>query len=239
MKAFCITDVGQNRSMNQDFVFASETPVGNLPNLFVVADGMGGHRAGDTASRDTVGTLIESVRKSRETNPIKIIRTAVEEANRRVYEKSREDENLAGMGTTVVVAVIEGRYLYVANVGDSRLYLIRDDIRQITKDHSLVEEMVRSGKLKKEEARKHPNKNVITRALGVEQSVSCDVFPLTPGEGQFVLLCSDGLTNEVSEPEIYYEVFQSQEPEKACDTLIDIAKDRGGRDNITVLLASF
>ena len=109
MKAFCITDVGQNRSMNQDFVFASETPVGNLPNLFVVADGMGGHRAGDTASRDTVGTLIESVRKSRETNPIKIIRTAVEEANRRVYEKSREDENLAGMGTTVVVAVIEGR----------------------------------------------------------------------------------------------------------------------------------
>ena len=101
MKAFCITDVGQNRSMNQDFVFASETPVGNLPNLFVVADGMGGHRAGDTASRDTVGTLIESVRKSRETNPIKIIRTAVEEANRRVYEKSREDETVGAVGTVI------------------------------------------------------------------------------------------------------------------------------------------
>ena len=157
--------------MNQDYVFASETPVGNLPNLFVVADGMGGHRAGDTASRDTVGTLIESVRKSRETNPIKIIRTAVEEANRRVYEKSREDENLAGMGTTVVAAVIEGRYLYVANVGDSRLYLIRDDIRQITKDHSLVEEMVRMRQAyRRRKRRNHPNKNIITRAIGVERN---------------------------------------------------------------------
>ena len=121
MKAFCITDVGQNRSMNQDFVFASETPVGNLPNLFVVADGRGVHRAGDTAARDTVGTLLDSVRKSQETNPIKIIRNAVEEANSLVYEKSRENENLAGMGTTVVVAVIEDRDLYVAEVGDSRL----------------------------------------------------------------------------------------------------------------------
>lgn len=139
-------------------MFASETPVGNLPNLFVVADGMGGHRAGDTASRDTVGTLIESVRKSRETNPIKIIRTAVEEANRRVYEKSREDENLAGMGTTVVVAVIEGRYLYVANVGDSRLYLIRDDIRQITKDHSLVERWYEAASLRKRKRENIPTK---------------------------------------------------------------------------------
>ena len=119
----------------------------------------------------------------------------MEEANRRVYEKSREDENLAGMGTTVVVAVIEDRYLYVANVGDSRLYLIRDDIRQITKDHSLVEEMVRSGKLKKEEARKHPNKNVITRAVGVERKVNIDFFDLRVRKGDKILLCSDGLSN--------------------------------------------
>ena len=236
MKAFCITDVGQNRSMNQDFVFASETPVGNLPNLFVVADGMGGHRAGDTASRDTVGTLIESVRKSRETNPIKIIRTAVEEANRRVYEKSREDENLAGMGTTVVVAVIEGRYLYVANVGDSRLYLLRDDIRQITKDHSLVEEMVRSGKLKKEEARKHPNKNVITRAVGVERKVNIDFFDLRVRKGDKILLCSDGLSNMLEDSEICAIVKSGGDVEERARKLITAANQNGGKDNISVVL---
>ena len=236
MKAFCITDVGQNRSMNQDFVFASETPVGNLPNLFVVADGMGGHRAGDTASRDTVGTLIESVRKSRETKPIKIIRTAVEEANRRVYEKSREDENLAGMGTTVVVAVIEGRYLYVANVGDSRLYLIRDDIRQITKDHSLVEEMVRSGKLKKEEARKHPNKNVITRAVGVEREVNIDFFDLRVRKGDKILLCSDGLSNMLEDSEICAIVKSGGDVEERARKLITAANQNGGKDNISVVL---
>ena len=217
MKAFCITDVGQNRSMNQDFVFASETPVGNLPNLFVVADGMGGHRAGDT-------------------NPIKIIRTAVEEANRRVYEKSREDENLAGMGTTVVVAVIEGRYLYVANVGDSRLYLIRDDIRQITKDHSLVEEMVRSGKLKKEEARKHPNKNVITRAVGVEREVNIDFFDLRVRKGDKILLCSDGLSNMLEDSEICAIVKSGGDVEERARKLITAANQNGGKDNISVVL---
>ena len=230
MKAFCITDVGRNRSMNQDFVFASETPVGNLPNLFVVADGMGGHRAGDTASRD------ESVRRSPETNPIKTIRAAVEEANRRVYEKSREDEGLAGMGTTLVVAVIEGRYLYVANVGDSRLYLIRDDIRQITKDHSLVEEMVRSGKLKREEARNHPNKNVITRAVGVEREVNIDFFDLRIRKGDMILLCSDGLSNMLEDSEIFAIVKSGKDVEERARKLISAANQNGGKDNISVVL---
>ena len=235
MKAFCITDVGQSRSMNQDFVFASETPVGNLPNLFVVADGMGGHRAGDTASRDTVGTLLDSIRKSQETNPIKIIRTAVEKANSRVYEKSRENENLAGMGTTVVVAVIEDRYLYVANVGDSRLYLIRKDIRQITKDHSLVEEMVRSGKLR-EEARNHPNKNVITRAVGVEKEVNIDFFDLRIRKGDKILLCSDGLSNMLEDNEIREIVTSGGDVEERARKLITAANQNGGKDNISVVL---
>ena len=237
MKAFCITDVGQNRSMNQDFVFASETPVGNLPNLFVVADGMGGHRAGDTASRDTVGTLIESVRKSRETNPIKIIRTAVEEANRRVYEKSREDENLAGMGTTVVVAVIEGRYLYVANVGDSRLYISGEQgLVQITRDHSWIAEMVMRGELSKEEARNHPDKNIITRALGASEEVDIDFFDVQLEEKNRILLCSDGLSNMIADEQIQEIIQSSEDIEQSGRQLVAIANTNGGRDNISVIL---
>ena len=160
----------------------------------------------------------------------------MEEANRRVYEKSREDENLAGMGTTVVVAVIEGRYLYVANVGDSRLYLIRDDIRQITKDHSLVEEMVRSGKLKKEEARNHPNKNVITRAVGVEREVNIDFFDLRVRKGDKILLCSDGLSNMLEDSEICAIVKSGGDVEERARKLITAANQNGGKDNISVVL---
>lgn len=239
MKAFCITDVGQNRSMNQDFVFASETPVGNLPNLFVVADGMGGHRAGDTASRDTVGTLIESVRKSRETNPIKIIRTAVEEANRRVYEKSREDENLAGMGTTVVVAVIEGRYLYVANVGDSRLYLIHgDSIRQITRDHSYVEEMVAIGQMRRGSEDYNRRKNIITRALGIGREVEPDFFEVDLEEGDYILLCSDGLSNMLEDQSMYDIITGEGSLKEKAALLIETANRQGGVDNIAVVLVN-
>ena len=131
---------------------------GNLPNLFVVADGMGGHKAGDMASRYTVEVILESVRMDKEQNPIKVIRKAIEKANTKVLEKASQDANLAGMGTTVVVATVIGHYIYVANVGDSRLYLIRDKIEQITKDHSLVEEMVRIGEINREQARNHPDK---------------------------------------------------------------------------------
>ena len=237
MRSCCVTDVGQKRTMNQDFVFASETPVGNLPNLFVVADGMGGHRAGDTASRDTVGTLIESVRKSRETNPIKIIRTAVEEANRRVYEKSREDENLAGMGTTVVVAVIEGRYLYVANVGDSRLYISGEQgLVQITRDHSWIAEMVMRGELSKEEARNHPDKNIITRALGASEEVDIDFFDVQLEEKNRILLCSDGLSNMVADEEIQKILGDSPDIEQSGRQLVATANTNGGRDNISVIL---
>lgn len=236
IKAFCITDVGQNRSMNQDFVFASESSVGNLPNLFVVADGMGGHRAGDTASRYTVETILESIRSSKEKNPIKIIRSAIEEANRIVLKKASENESLAGMGTTVVVATIIGHYIYVANVGDSRLYLIRDDIRQITKDHSLVEEMVRSGKLNREEAKHHPNKNVITRAVGVEKEVMIDFFDLRLRKGDMVLLCSDGLSNMLEDEEIRQIVKSGGDVEERARKLITAANQNGGKDNISVVL---
>lgn len=223
--------------MNQDFVYASEEPVGNLPNLFVVADGMGGHRAGDFASRYTVEIIQKSIRANRERNPIKIIRMAIETANMKVLEKANSDENLAGMGTTVVVATVVGNYIYVANVGDSRLYLIRDEIQQITRDHSLVEEMVRMGEINREQARNHPDKNIITRAVGVRSRVSIDFFDMKLEKDDTVLMCSDGLSNMLEDEEIK-EIIRTGShdlPEIALQ-LIGRANQNGGRDNIAVVL---
>lgn len=237
MKSCCVTDVGQKRTMNQDFVYASEEPVGNLPNLFVVADGMGGHKAGDFASRYTVEVILKSVRANRERNPIKIIRTAIETANTKVLEKAREDENLSGMGTTVVAATVLGRYIYVANVGDSRLYLIRDKIQQITKDHSLVEEMVRIGEIDRAQARNHPDKNIITRAVGVSSRVSIDFFDIRLEKEDTVLMCSDGLSNMIEDEEIEKIIKDGrhQLPEIALE-LVERANRNGGKDNIAVVL---
>ena len=139
MKSYSVTDVGQKRQVNQDYIFASEEPVGNLPNLFVVADGMGGHKAGDFASSYAVQILLHSILEDKNQNPIIIIRHAIEEANRKVLEEANLHEEMSGMGTTMVLVTIVDDYAYVANVGDSRLYLIEDKIVQITKDHSLVE----------------------------------------------------------------------------------------------------
>ena len=236
MKSFSLTDVGQVRNQNQDYVYASEQPIGNLPNLFVLADGMGGHNAGDFASRCAVSVIEASVKKDMSFNPIKIMRHAIEEANEKIHELAKEDAAKAGMGTTLVAVTVVGYYAYVANVGDSRLYLIRDDIRQITKDHSLVEEMVRSGKLKKEEARKHPNKNVITRAVGVEREVNIDFFDLRVRKGDKILLCSDGLSNMLEDNEIREIVTSGGDVEERARKLITAANQNGGKDNISVVL---
>jgi len=157
MRIYSATDVGQKRKMNQDYVFASADPVGNLPNLFVVADGMGGHNAGDYASSHAVGIVVEEIREDADFNPVKVIRHAIESANTEIITQAQKDEKLRGMGTTMVAATIVGHYAYVANVGDSRLYVAGEQIQQITKDHSLVQEMVRMGELNAEEARNHPD----------------------------------------------------------------------------------
>lgn len=158
MIAYALTDVGQKRKINQDSVFASPTPVGNLPNLFIVADGMGGHNAGDFASKYAVNTVREYIAASAEQNPIKLITEAIALANRGILEKAAEHEEMRGMGTTIVVTTVIGHFAYTANVGDSRLYLYDGELVQITKDHSLVEEMVRLGELSEEDARNHPDK---------------------------------------------------------------------------------
>ena len=236
MKSYSVTDVGQKRQVNQDYVYASEEPVGNLPNLFVVADGMGGHNAGDFASSFAVQTLVRTILEDENQNPIKIIRHAVEEANRKVLEESKLHAEMSGMGTTMVLVTIIDDYAYVANVGDSRLYLIEDQILQITKDHSLVQEMVRRGLITKEEAREHPDKNIITRVLGIGPEVEVDFFDIHLKENSVLLLCSDGLSNMVSDEDIWRIVNTSREMKEAGMRLVSLANENGGKDNIAVVL---
>lgn len=238
MKSYSITDVGRVRSQNQDYVFASDTPVGKLANLFVVADGMGGHRAGDRASSCAVSVFVSSVKKSKDRNPVNIMRKALEKANASVYKEANSSKALQGMGTTIVSATIDKDTLYVANIGDSRLYLLRDkNIRQITRDHSLIEEMIRIGGITREEGRFHPDRNVITRAVGVRESVEADFFDETVKENDILLLCSDGLSNMVEDDEIKEIISNAPDLESAANRLVKKANENGGRDNITVLLA--
>lgn len=237
MKAIAVTDVGKKRTMNQDYVFVSKNPIGSLPNLFIVADGMGGHKAGDFASKYTVKTIQESIEADTETNPVKLLRSAIEEANRKVRKKAAENPEYEGMGTTLVVATIIHGYTYIANVGDSRLYVInKDEIRQITRDHSLVEEMVRMGEIKKEEARFHPDKNIITRAIGAGYDVKIDFFGHKLRNNDKLLLCSDGLSNMLEDDEMFEIVNRDEEVSRKAGELINRANTYGGKDNISVVL---
>lgn len=238
METYCQTDVGLKRNSNQDFVYASDQKVGRLPSLLIVADGMGGHAAGDLASRVCVETAVSSIEGSGQTETIPILAEAVQKANRAVLKKAAEKSEYAGMGTTIVAAVIDGNTLYVANVGDSRLYLIDDDrIDQITLDHSLVAEMVRSGRISPEQMRNHPEKNIITRAVGGEENVEVDFFDVGLHKGDVVLLCSDGLTNMVEDEQIFRIVRREKTLRDAGQKLISAANSAGGRDNISVVLA--
>lgn len=236
LKTFSITDIGKKRKINQDYVYTSEKPVGNLPNLFVVADGMGGHNAGDYASRLTVETLVHEAEDSFEKNPVKILGKAISTANEIIRRKAAEVPDMDGMGTTVVAATCLGRYLQVANVGDSRLYVVGKNIRQITRDHSLVEEMVRVGTISPAEARNHPDKNIITRAIGACDTVEPDFFAVELEEGDVVLMCSDGLTNMLEDEEIRMILNGARDIVEKAQALVDAANANGGRDNITVVL---
>ena len=199
MKYYSMTDVGRRREINQDYVFATDTPVGPFPNLLVVADGMGGHKAGDFASKYTVKILRQELENSSTDKPGDILKRVVVIANNELIRVAKTDVKLEGMGTTLVAATIIGNTLYFANVGDSRLYLINDKIRQLSKDHSLVEEMVRMGGIKAEEAKNHPDKNIITRAIGVKKDVEADIYEYRLKKGDIILMCTDGLSNMVED----------------------------------------
>ena len=223
MKIYAMTDVGRKREVNQDFVYVTDKPVGPFPNLLVVADGMGGHKAGDFASKYTVKVLHEELEKTVLKKPEEILKEIVITANHE--------------GTTLVVATVIGNTLYFSNVGDSRLYLINDKIKQISKDHSLVEEMVRLGGIKAEEAKNHPDKNIITRAIGVKEDVEADIYEYRLRKGDIILMCTDGLSNMVEDEDMFDIVKGARDIVEAVHMLIEKANSNGGRDNIGVVMA--
>ena len=238
MKVFSITDVGKVRKMNQDYVFATDEPQGTLPNLLVVADGMGGHKAGDFASKFTVETLKEEIKHSLKEGPKEVLLDAVQVVNKKLIETAEKDIKLDGMGTTLVAATVIDHTLHFINVGDSRLYLINQEVKQISRDHSLVEEMLRLGGISEEEAKHHPDKNIITRAIGVKEDVEADYYEYALKKGDVILMCTDGLCNMVNEDEIFTIIKSARDILEAGQLLINRANENGGKDNIGVVLAA-
>ena len=236
MKTDARTDVGRVRAENQDAFYTNEQPIGNLPNLFVVADGMGGHAGGKQASETALQAIIEYIENSKEKNPNILFEKAVQKANQAVYKEANE-KDLQGMGTTVVLASIDGRTLSIANVGDSRLYVVSPgSITQITRDHSLVEEMVRMGELERSKARLHPEKNVITRAVGAAESCKVDFFKIGLEDEESVLMCSDGLSNMLDDEQIRNIMNSQRDVIEKTQKLVEAANNSGGKDNITVIV---
>ncbi|MBQ7797038.1 MAG: Stp1/IreP family PP2C-type Ser/Thr phosphatase [Lachnospiraceae bacterium] len=236
MISYARTDTGRVRKMNQDSIFASSEPVGMLPNLFIVADGMGGHKAGDYASRFVVEQIVSMAGEFHHMDTVMFLRKAIEEVNSRLYDESLRNPDFEGMGTTLVLAVVENDTMYVANVGDSRLYLLRDNLEQITRDHSLVEEMVSLGKMERGSESYKSQKNIITRAVGIIPYVEVDFFEVPLQECDCVLMCSDGLTNMVGDDGISKILKTTDTLEEKTESLIAKANENGGKDNISVIL---
>jgi len=234
MEFWGITDKGAVRSQNQDAYALRKLSDGRT--LAVVCDGMGGARAGNIASAMTVETFSDAVDTIAAEPPQRLGQAAVR-ANELVFHRAVVDTDCTGMGTTLVAALMEEGMAHLINVGDSRAYHVSEKgIRQITRDHSVVEDLVKSGRLTREEARNHPRKNLITRALGCEPQLRADLFSEELREGDHLLLCSDGLSNLVTEQEILYEVIHGGSADTCCRRLLDIALHRGAPDNVTVVL---
>ncbi len=222
--------------MNQDYIYTSETAVGNLPNLFIVADGMGGHNAGDFASRYTVEQVVEEISASRLSSPVSLLDEALERVNGRLLRLAEANPRLRGTGTTFVAATIAQHHMSVVNIGDSRLYVVNQKIIQVTRDHSLVQEMVRMGEMNPEEAKGHPDKNIITRAVGAAAELEADFFEVDLKHGDRVLLCSDGLTNMLDDSEIRRIMCSQRDIAESVERLVMAANENGGKDNISVII---
>jgi protein phosphatase len=230
-----VSDVGLKRTLNEDFASYLEK---EEFKIYVVADGMGGHNAGEVASQMAAERIVSYVdEKFSSSNARNLIEEAVKKVNTDIFNYSNTNEKLSGMGTTVTVFFVTKEFIHIANVGDSCCFAIRNnEIKKITKDHSLVQELVDSGSISEKEAENHPKKNIITRALGTSSSVSVDVFELNNDEYELYILCSDGLTNELTKEEILQVATEEKDYIKSADRLVALAKENGGRDNITVLL---
>lgn len=236
MKYYAATDVGKVRKQNEDSVYACDERIGCLPNLFLVADGMGGEKGGEVASSLAIEKILASVKSNGRVDPAQIILSAIKTANIAVHHRAAEDNTLSGMGTTIVAASIVGSSLFVFNVGDSRLYLIRDGLKQITKDHSLVEELVKAGKLSRDSEEYINNKNIITKAIGSSDNVEPDFFRIDLLPGDRILLCSDGVTNTVTDEKIAAILSTQADLKDLVESLIKTGIDNGGVDNLTAIL---
>ena len=240
MQNWALTDQGCVRKQNQDTYKTVQLDKNTL--LCVVCDGMGGAKSGNVASQLAADVFVQEMERSWAPGTSKdrtsqILQGAVKLANITVFDQSRQIEEFEGMGTTLVAVLIQGKTATVVNVGDSRAYKIdRTGIRQITKDHSLVQLMVDRGELTPEKARTYPGKNLITRAVGTEPTVMTDIFQLEVEKGDCLLLCSDGLSNMMDDQEILFEVAHGVNREHCCQRLLDIVKGRGAPDNVTSVL---
>lgn len=248
INVYGISDVGMRRERNEDNYLINQDL-----NLFMVADGMGGHVGGEFASKLAVRTIEDIFAKMAENSEMSILednkidqhdfasqlRYAIQSASKHIFDEAEKDPNLKGMGTTSVVLLVRNDRVYIANVGDSRGYIVRNgEILQLTEDHSLVGEQLRAGVISEATARGHKLKNIITRSVGFQKEVEIDVIIKVPQEGDRFLLCSDGLTNMVDDKEIL-DVVSDSSLEDACHILVDMANTRGGDDNITVVLSEF
>lgn len=233
MNVWALTNRGKVRKTNQDSYYYQIEQEGAVG---LVCDGMGGAAAGDLASRLAANTFVEQLRTPA-SSVEELLENALDRANEAVYQYSVDNPECAGMGTTLVAAVVMDRTAHIINIGDSRCYYLdKEGIRQITEDHSVVADMVRQGIITPEEARVHPKKNLITRALGTRMNRSGDLFTVKMKPDSMLLLCSDGLTNQVTDQEILFEALYGGEPESCCQRLVDIVMRRGAPDNVTVVL---
>ncbi len=242
MQSWGLTDKGCVRKMNQDAYEIRQLDKNTL--LCVVCDGMGGAKSGNVASSLAADVFSQEIERTWMPNmewdkADQMLKSAVKLANFTVYDQASQFEEFSGMGTTLVAALVRGRQVSFVNVGDSRAYVINQKgIRQITRDHSVVQMMVDRGELTAEMAKSYPGKNLITRAVGTEVTVLCDVFRQELSKGDFLLLCSDGLSNLLDDQEILFEVVHGVNKERCCKRLLDIAVSRGAPDNVTSVLAS-
>ena len=244
MYAIGKVDIGKKRTRNEDSIFVSNDPVGILPNLYIVADGMGGHKAGGVASQLAIQSFCDYIKshehidiRTREDVTI-LLKLGIRHANHTIFEMSRTDESYQGMGTTLTIATVIDDVVYLAHVGDTRLYLINDrSIFQVTTDHSLVQEMLEQGFISENEIKMHPQRHIITRAVGTYAKVKVDTLIYDLSKVKYITLCSDGLTSMLSNEEMHQIIKdQGSNLEEMIDKLIEKANEKGGLDNIAVVI---
>jgi len=241
-----LTDVGKVRTIDEDSILAADLSFGiNSESekflLLAVADGMGGHAKGEEASKIALNTLTKTIIPELfgNTSFTDLLENGIKNANQEILEYTVKNPESSGMGTTTVCALVKGNNIHLANVGDSRAYVISDDeIRRVTKDHSYVQSLIDEGQITEEEARDHPQKNVITKAVGIMESVEPDTMKLTLDDDESLLLCCDGVIAHLTDEDIHKIICNENNPQNACQQIVDLANQRGGSDNISLIILS-